>query len=662
MATIAQPPPVSPLPRLPSKSSVPPPPVTVPRRRPVAAPTVQTTTLSAPAPTSLASPTSPDRMPSPGGSISSLLSAYSNHTSESTPRSSTNSETEITRPKDSYSAASPTDFFEDQIPKAAAPAPTFVKTLSSEQGAQTQELKNQQKFLEDLEELPPPPPLKDAQRNRPETPTSLQIQAAQPSAPTHTASPLGDNISPQDQLWRRRSLKTEEKIDVPELKLVSSHGSTGTVVSTHDSVQSASDVSPSRPLPAPPPREQRDVPQLQQPVASRAAPPPRSAPGGLPGRNIKPVPATEQAVPQREVNMGQEASHLREKLKTKKSNESREGAGDTTAMMSPVKSLPPVSPLSAPRLPTPDYGTNDVKSPLLDTVVSPISPALTPELPSEQKPPPPPAIARKALGAPDSQQLRHAKSSPALAPKPSNQSLGVRSPLGLPSSPGPSRDRDASQGQHPGRPVTRVDEDQRQLSAGNRRDQGPLGLHELQPSPRFYGEPRSRPQSPGPSWSKPPSSETGSEITLRGPPSRPEFLDYPLREPDPNAPDQTDNPGAALFPRNWYTPVAGDGILDARPLANKHFRCITNHRIMTPGKQRNNPIACRTCGHKDRNAECYICSSCHLNVCSGCTGLLRRFRGDLKLVLQEMEDKKVAARDQPAAEPGSATAGFLNDD
>jgi hypothetical protein len=118
----------------------------------------------------------------------------------------------------------------------------------------------------------------------------------------------------------------------------------------------------------------------------------------------------------------------------------------------------------------------------------------------------------------------------------------------------------------------------------------------------------------------------------------------PLREADPNQPDHTDHPGAALFPRNWYKPSPANGddnthIPDARPLTDRHYRCLTQHRYMTANKQRTNPVACRTCGHKDRNAECYICSACHLNVCSGCAGLLKRFKGDLRLVLREVREK-----------------------
>ncbi|KAK0748656.1 hypothetical protein B0T21DRAFT_357010 [Apiosordaria backusii] len=619
MAAVAHPPPDSPLPRLPAKSPGLPPSVSVPRRRPVAATTV--TSPSVPAPMSLPSPTLPERIPSPAGSYSSLLSAYSNHTSDSTPRTSTNSANEvvpIVPSKDSYTVSSPTIGNESHIQSPTLPP------LSSDQHAQKQEsnISTHQVFKEDLEELPPPPPLKDAQRSRLQTIRLQTSSSVQPPASTHTASsPLVDKSSPQDQLWRRRSLKAEKKVEVPELKLVSSHGST------------AASNQPSQPPSQPHTSEQQGQPPS---TTTHRAPPPQNFASGLPGRNIRPVNPSEQAVPQIEVNMGQEVSHVKDKLR-RKGHESPPSANAS----SPATSLPVVSPLSAQRLPTPEYGSNDVKSPVLDMAVSPISPAITPELPSEQRPPSPP-VPRNTLG-PSEHTLRQAKSSPSLAPKASNSGLNGRSPIGLPSS--PVRNRFANP---PHSARFRTDEGSG-FGGPNRRDPAGGPLPELQPP--FPREPRSGPQSPA--WGKP-ISENGSEITLRAPPIRPEFLDYPLREPNPNAPDKTDNPGAALFPRNWYTPLPADEILDARPLGDKHFRCITNHKIMTAGKQRNNPIACRTCGHKDRNAECYICSACHLNVCSGCSGLLKRNRGDLGVVLRAVEQ----ARDQ-AYERGRSDADVI---
>jgi hypothetical protein len=166
-------------------------------------------------------------------------------------------------------------------------------------------------------------------------------------------------------------------------------------------------------------------------------------------------------------------------------------------------------------------------------------------------------------------------------------------------------------------------------------------------------------------WDPKPISETGSIETVKPMFRRPDTFvpieELPLKEPDPNQPDTTDNPGAARFPRNWYTPLPPDQILDARPLEEKHFRCLTNHRYMTRSRQRTNPIACRTCGHKDRYAECFICSACHLNVCPGCNELLRRSKGDLGRVLGQIKEKQAAGPARPHAADESATASILEE-
>jgi hypothetical protein len=69
---------------------------------------------------------------------------------------------------------------------------------------------------------------------------------------------------------------------------------------------------------------------------------------------------------------------------------------------------------------------------------------------------------------------------------------------------------------------------------------------------------------------------------------------------------------------------------------------MTQHRYMTANKQRVNPVACRTCGLVDRERECFICSACHLNVCAGCVGVLRRWKGELGGVVKEVEGRRFA--------------------
>ena len=367
-------------------------------------------------------------------------------------------------------------------------------------------------------------------------------------------------------------------------------------------------------------------------------------------------------------------SRIKEKLENRRRRESREEpragapevqASHASAALSPAASLPAVSPLSAPRPPTPEYGVDDVQKPLPETVVSPLSPASSPDFPGAPKAT---TIPRKAVGAPGG-QLRHAKSTPSLKSETSNPGLAAPPPpppppVGLPTSPAPDRERGANQVQPLSARTSSSSGDDGRPAAG-------VTPREPPPSADLHGSHRRDPWSRSPTRERErkPTPETGSIDTLRPPFRRPDHglaieEELPLREPDPNQPDTTDNPGAALFPRNWYTPLPADTILDARPLTDRHFRCLTGHRYMTANRQRTNPIACRTCGHKDRNAECYICSACHLNVCSGCSGLLRRFRGDLRQVLQHVEERNKARPEfapVPESAEESATAAILED-
>ncbi|KAH6627850.1 hypothetical protein F5144DRAFT_593988 [Chaetomium tenue] len=676
MATIAKPL-NSPLPSLPPKFTGPPP-RSIPRR-PVAAPVTVTPTL---APTSAPALASPNPLPSPGGSISSILSAYSNHTADSPRSSSATSPKGVLNSKGAYSVVSPN--LDTQRSGAQFGALTRdLPSLPSDQNVQKPENNGNQIPKGDEKKLPPPPPLKDAQRSspRPRTPTSSQTQIAQPSTSTNTGSPLGNGSPQQEQLWRRRSLKADKSLAVPDLKLVSSHGSTA--ASAQNTEQGGSDLF-SQPFPLPP----RNNPETLEPATTQRAPP-RGANGGLPGRDIRPAPSRETA--SQEASMGQEASRLKEKLGNGRRQGSREELKSKTqeaqpyqAALSPVTSAA-VSPVSAARLPTPEYGTNDVKSPLPDTVVSPLSPASSPELPGETKP-----IARKAIGATEA-QLRHAKSSQSLAPGPVNTGLAVRSPMGLPTSPRPDRgqtsqkqyipysppaDRNAGLGlaQFP-TPPPKTDDDERALLVAPRQE----ASQAVPPQPAT--QQARYPQNPNRDPIPRTISETGSVETvkhshprnhqedptlLHQQPSHPSLTltapaeatttnpdDLPLREPDPNEPDTTNNPGAALFPRGWYTPLPPDSVPEARPPTARQRACITQHRYLTANRQRVNPVACRTCGYVDRNAECYICSACALNVCSGCVAVLRRVKGDLEAVVKEVtRGRRVEREDVGVVEVG----------
>ncbi|KAK3944628.1 hypothetical protein QBC46DRAFT_373878 [Diplogelasinospora grovesii] len=635
----------SPLPSLPAIKTGGPMSMAIPRR-PVASPGSAPSPVSPPAVSSIPvvlvpglggrDPLSPDL--SPVHSISDLLSAYSYRSSDSTP--STNSTNDTASSKVSETIDSP----KQEGASGGVQAGKFSSLPSlADQNAQKQEWDGMYKPEGSDRELPPPPPpVKDPQElQRPQTPTavkSLPNPPAQSPTDAHSSPALANASPSQVNLWRRRSLKSEKSLALPELKLVGSNGSTVVSAQALLSQEAISNLT-SQPQPS---RLQSQPESFAPRATTSRVPLPRSTNASLPGRNIRPVASLQQLdVREQENTMGQRSSSLAGKLQKKRSvrdlireiepQGSQASPSPTTANTN--KSLPSGPGVPIVRLPTPEYGTNDVKSPIIETVVSPISPASSPELEGETKP----VIQRKAVGGPE-HQIRTVQSTPTLARKPSNSGLPVRSPMGLPTSPAATRDRTPSQGQFPSRTSSRRGDEQRPSAAANRRD--PVT------PPENLQVPKQRPgQFQAYSEGLRAISEAGSAESDET--VRPRLGDAsidtamsasPATEAEPEEPRTTDHPGAALFPRNWFNPLPSNEVMDARPLTDRQFKCITKHRYMTSNKQRFNAIACRTCGHKDRLAECFICSACSLNICGNCALSLRRFKGDLKQLLDHIEE------------------------
>ncbi|KAL2156053.1 hypothetical protein VTH82DRAFT_798 [Thermothelomyces myriococcoides] len=683
----------SPLPSLPPKLTGPP--LRSIPRRPVAAPVTSASTLS---PTPSPAAASPNPLPSPGGSISSLLSAYSDHTDDEAQSAPADSSKGALDPRSDYSVVSPRLDVQKSSTEAGSPTLGFP-SLPSHQVAQKQEPGGRVSEGDD-KELPPPPPLKDSQRGleRPRTPPNLQQQFKQSSVSPNAGSPPGKGSPQQGELWRRRSLKADKSLAVLDLKLVSGHGSTaGSAQNTSQSGYGVQSSLESQPVPPPPPKNNLEP---SKPAPAQRAPP-RGAIGGLPGRNIRPAHSEELAKQGGEGSMGQEGSRAKENIESVKKEHSREEelssqrSGSATTFSSATSATAPS--VSAVRQPTPEHEVNDAHNPQQDLTTSSASTGPSPKLGSETKP-----IARKAIGTPGA-QLRHAKSAQTLAPGPDGTGLGVRSPAGLPVSPRPDAGQFQKQTLPPAPPEVDTSKgfDQVQILTASPTPDRSQAVTQKQyipysppsaqnkamapsppaaPSPQSDGVPGPSPVAPTEASSGSTSSQFAARQTppLQNPirePTRPRAFSetesietvkpqqpyeippvvidsspstdfssvlgggdlLPLREPNPQEPDHTDHPGAARFPRGWYTPLPPDTIPDARPLTQRHYACLTQHRYMTANKQRANPVACRTCGHKDRNAECYICSACYLNVCSGCVAIIRRCKGDLKAVLKEVE-------------------------
>jgi hypothetical protein len=259
------------------------------------------------------------------------------------------------------------------------------------------------------------------------------------------------------------------------------------------------------------------------------------------------------------------------------------------APMSPQYEQQPVSPLEAPRLPTPDYQKQDVRPGVTEAVVSPMSPAAPPTPPQEDtsklQAQPKAPIQRKAVGA--AAPLRPAQSLPQLITTHSPpMSTGAPSPRPPPS----VRDFAPSPGPMPGSPGSFY-------GGGPRRGPGPG------PGPR-----------PGPAY-------------------RPVITDFrELREEDLPPPD----PRALYFPRMVVEPASPDTIFQPFPLGRSHMDCHIGHRIMKPSRNTSYALACQTCGVADR-ADRWACAACHVRVCAGCFRSLNANGRSLPRLLEQLE-------------------------
>lgn len=196
----------------------------------------------------------------------------------------------------------------------------------------------------EIEGVPPPPP---KHNNGP--PQLPEIPRSTNHLYSLSISSTGSNpSSPQSELWRRRSVKSDKSATISDLKLNKSNGSTATPSSTNQ---------PS------PPKHEHSLPFLPS-ESTRAI-------VGLPGRNIrKPVPVHEQAAPPND--MGSKPSKISNagiRVISDVKDMARIGGKSEVSRISPVK-----------RLPTPDYQPTDKPlqqqlSPQLFSPASPVTPS-----------------------------------------------------------------------------------------------------------------------------------------------------------------------------------------------------------------------------------------------------------------------------------------------
>ncbi|RGP63688.1 hypothetical protein FSPOR_8474 [Fusarium sporotrichioides] len=283
--------------------------------------------------------------PSPSDSLSSILSAYSHSSGESLVRSPDEANGSVLQ---SEANTSPSH----QVP----PANTKTGTLESAPTRQHQ-FQQQQHQHYDAPQLPakdirpPPLPFKDTKYHLPATPAPIRKPVpVKKSLELNSPSSHSQQQQQQPQLWRRRSSKADRSLELPDLALISSHGSTATTQPT---------------VAQPPPVQQR-------PPSISTAPswqPGSTKPAAPAGQDVRQTPAAEQVL--ESPTMGGNSSKLN-RLKDKLQFHRRgKSSSDTTKS--------PTQRPGAHRPPTPEYQKEDIKTPIVDSIVSPLSPASSPE-------------------------------------------------------------------------------------------------------------------------------------------------------------------------------------------------------------------------------------------------------------------------------------------
>ncbi|EEY22742.1 predicted protein [Verticillium alfalfae VaMs.102] len=221
-------------------------------------------------------------------------------------------------------------------------------------------------------------------------------------------------------------------------------------------------------------------------------------------------------------DMGNEASKLKIKLSHLNPRDQRsvgsqqQGHGGLVSMSDSALD-------QVPRLPTPEYQMQDIRTPLVDGIVSPLSPAPSPHPPSEEqqagpKPQAKPSIQRKAIGGRD---LHSTKSLPQIRTEGPGITNAEPFPLAL-STPivaqgaiaSPSSGHAAASGQPQSQPQPQLQPQQgfRPRTGSRSQEQRPVGLPLGPPALREKRSQASSLRSPHPGMQPSPESRTFPEL------------------------------------------------------------------------------------------------------------------------------------------------------
>jgi hypothetical protein len=527
--------------------------------------------------------------PSPSESLSSILSAYSRSSGESLVRSPYGANDSV---RQSEAISSP----RDQAPLANTKTGTFITPSAQQQQQHHQQQQPQQYVAQKLpanDTRPPPLPSKDTKYHLPATPAPVRKPVSE-----NKLSELNSASSPssqqQPQLWRRRSLKAERSLELPDLKLIASHGSTA---ATQPGVA--------------PPHVHQQLPSNGPKISTIPNWQPGSTnPIAPAGQDPQTSPAPEQVpdTPTMGINSSK-LNRLKGKLHLHRRGKS---SGDTSK--SPSTPRPGTN-----RPPTPEYQKEDIKTPVVDSFVSPLSPASSPEPVAQVSP----EISTNTTSVfSQAQTQEHLRS---------NGSI-TRKAVHAPKLPSPSEDKPVSASPEAASLPPSVTD-----SRGSRGSSGSdTAVHQVEPPTEV---PSRFPPRHSSVRSNAPPRQLAAEHDSRLVPSEsqgPLYRGrdgtlYPemkiLREPDPRA---------AYFPKQSESPIPEGTIFKAPPLKKSHFNCYHGHKTMNRRTNKYYPLTCQTCDKSDVEDR-WTCSFCHLRICEHCVKKLNNSGNDLRRLVSHSQ-------------------------
>lgn len=547
-----------------------------------------------PPPPPLKSPQQPSPSqapPSPSDSLSSILSAYSRSSGESLVRS----------PYEANSSA---------LQSEANTAPSHQVPLANTKTGTLESAPTQQQQQYDAPKLPakdprpPPLPSKDTKYHLPATPAPVRKPVPEKKLPElNSSSPQSQSQQQQQpQLWRRRSSKAERNLELADLKLLSSHGSTAATQSTAAPLQQAQQEARSDGL------KISTTPNWQSGSTSSANPA---------GQDVQQTSAPEQ-MPDTPTMGGSSSkfNRLKDKLHLHRRGKS---SNDTTKS-------PPAQRPGTHRPPTPEYQKEDIKTPIVDSIVSPLSPASSPEPAAQVSPELPDDIPQISPPQQNQEPLRYTGSI-------------TRKAIPTPKLPSPVEDKSSSVS--PSLKNSSPPAGSLPPSLTNSRGSGgSSGSDTAVPQVQSLAEVPSRfPPRDSSTRSNVPPRQLAAEHDPRLVSSDSQGPLYRGRDgtlyPEMKVMQEYD-PQVAYFPKQSESPLAEGTIFKAPPLKKSHFFCYHGHKTMNRRTNRYYPLTCQTCDKSDVEDR-WTCSFCHLRICEHCVRKLNNSGNDLRRMVDSLQ-------------------------